>query len=231
MTEASLFGSFVRSEMRPYSDLDLALICPKSKSPRLSELIDQLSEATTATFGNPVSPLIGTGSIQAMAQPGSSRYGLWRTVAKGLRIISAGEPIAQGKRVRVDRAQARVHLQKAQEFLNSARASLEAGKADAAELEAIHSAIRAAEAVTAALAGVRSSGPDHSRAVDLLKEVGPSGEVASRARQLEQLLSKKNLVECEARRTRASEAAEAVKRAKRLTAWAETVVEPAKLDR
>lgn len=92
VTEASLFGSFVRSEMRPDSDLDLALICPKAKSSRLRQIVDQLSEETGARFGNPVSPLIGAGSIQAMAQPGTSRFRLWRTVAKeGLRIIPTGE--------------------------------------------------------------------------------------------------------------------------------------------
>lgn len=71
--------------------------------------------------------------------------------------------MATGKRVKVDRGQARVHLQKAGEFLAAARASLGAGRADAATLEAIHAAISATDAVTLALAGVRSNDPDHAR--------------------------------------------------------------------
>jgi len=96
-------------------------------------------------------------------------------------------------------------------------------------LDAIHAAISAADAVTCALAGVRSTDPDHSRAADLLEEIGPKGEVASHARQLRQLLANKNAVEYESRRTRAGEVSDSLKRAERLTEWASRVVTAAKV--
>ncbi|MGZ5297100.1 MAG: nucleotidyltransferase domain-containing protein [Actinomycetota bacterium] len=101
VTEAIVFGSFVRSEMRPDSDLDLALICPLGKVVRLMQEMENLSDTTVARFGNPVSAIVGTGSVQEMAQPGRRGYRLWRTTAKdGRRIIPQGgtEPVAKGKR-------------------------------------------------------------------------------------------------------------------------------------
>jgi hypothetical protein len=101
---------------------------------------------------------------------------------------------------------------------------------DAAMLNAIHAAISATDAVTVALAGQRSADPDHGRAADLLDEVGGgSSEVSAHARQLRQLLARKNVVEYESRRAAAGEAMDAVKRADRLVAWATGVVGAAKL--
>lgn len=137
------------------------------------------------------------------------------------------ELVAKGKRARVERTQARSHLEKAEEFFAAADSSLGLGRHDAAMLDAIHAAISAADAVTVALAGVRSTDPDHARAVDLLQEVGPSGDVASHARQLRQLIARKNAVEYEARRSRTHEASDAVKRAGRHVDWARTVVDAA----
>jgi len=135
----------------------------------------------------------------------------------------------KGKRVGVDRRQAGAFLAKATEFLEAANASALAGRRDAAMLDAIHASISAADAVACALAGVRSTDPDHSRAAELLEEIGPKGEVASHARQLRQLLAKKNAVEYEARPARAAEVNDSLKRAERFVKWARGVVAAAKL--
>lgn len=132
--------------------------------------------------------------------------------------------VPRGKRVNVERRQARAFLTKTDEFLAAARASKEAGRNDDAMLEAIHAAISATDAVTCALAGIRSTDPDHSREADLLEEIGPKGEVASHARQLRQLLANKNAVEYESRRTTTKEASDALKRAERFTGWASGIV-------
>ena len=92
VTEATLFGSFVRSEMRPDSDIDLALICPPGKTSRLKQEMERLSEATVARFGNPVNAVIGTGSVQEMAQPRHRGYRLWRTFAEDGRRIIPSDP-------------------------------------------------------------------------------------------------------------------------------------------
>ena len=80
--EASLFGSFVRGEMRPDSDIDLALISPARRAVKLASVVDSISEMTVQRYGNPVHAVIGRDSIKAMAQPGVKGYRLWRTIAK-----------------------------------------------------------------------------------------------------------------------------------------------------
>jgi HEPN domain-containing protein len=138
--------------------------------------------------------------------------------------------VARDKRVDAPRSQARSYLEKAKQFLNAAKDAVDESRHDAAMLAAIHAAISAADAVTVALAGQRSADPDHSRAVDLLDEVGGGAtEVTSHARQLRQLLGTKNVVEYESRRAMARDAADAVRRANRLVAWASTVVDAARL--
>ncbi len=92
VTEASLFGSFVRDEMLPNSDLDLALISPPGKAAKLGSIIEDLSSATIQRFGNPIHAVVGRDSIQAMAQPGVKGYRLWRTIAKeGVPLIHGGK--------------------------------------------------------------------------------------------------------------------------------------------
>jgi len=86
---------------------------------------------------------------------------------------------------------------------------------------AIHAAISAADAVTVALAGLRSTDPNHLAAAELLRVAGRgAGEFETRARQFSALLQKKNLVEYEARNGNIAEVEDAVKRAERLVEWA-----------
>jgi hypothetical protein len=97
-------------------------------------------------------------------------------------------------------------------------------------LNAIHAAISALDAVTAALAGLRSADPDHQRAVDLLEEVASgSEEITTRVRQTRQLLARKNMVEYESRRATAKEARDAVERASRIVDWAAVTVRRARV--
>ena len=135
-----------------------------------------------------------------------------------------------GKTTQVRRGEARLYLDKADQFVEQARFGLDAGRNDAALLDAIHAAISGTDAVTTALAGVRSSDPDHQRAADLLEEVaGSAPEVRERARQLRALLARKNTVEYESRKASAREAREGVDRAGRIVDWAKGVLENARL--
>jgi HEPN domain-containing protein len=134
------------------------------------------------------------------------------------------------KAVAVSRAEARLYLEKAEQFLEEGRSALERSRHDAAMLNAIHAAISGSDAVTTALSGRRSADPDHQRAVDLLEEVASgSGEINARVRQMRTLLAKKNLVEYESRRAKAKEAAESVRRAERLVEWAKEIVQRARV--
>jgi hypothetical protein len=77
---------------------------------------------------------------------------------------------------------------------------------------------------------LRSADPDHERAVDLLEETaGGSEEIKARARQMRQLLAKKNMVDYEARRATAKEARDAAERASRIVAWAAVTVRRARV--
>lgn len=134
------------------------------------------------------------------------------------------------KTVSVTRAEAHLYLAKAEQFATEARTAVEGSRNDAAMLNAIHAAISAADAVTAALAGLRCADPDHQRAVDLLEEVASrSEEIKMRVRQMRQLLARKNTVEYESRRATARETREAVERAARIVDWATVTVRRARV--
>jgi HEPN domain-containing protein len=134
------------------------------------------------------------------------------------------------KTVSVSRAESALYVAKAEQFVEEAHTALDASRDDAAMLNAIHAAISALDAVTVALAGLRSADPDHQRAVDLLEEVASgSEEIKTRVRQTRQLLAKKNMVEYESRRATAKEARDALERASRIVEWAVVTVRRARV--
>jgi len=138
--------------------------------------------------------------------------------------------MARGKTTQVRRGEARLYLDKAIQFMEQARSGLDAGRNDAALLDAIHAAISGTDAATIALAGVRSTDPDHQRAADLLAEVaGSAPESRERARQLRTLLGRKNTVEYESRKASAKDARDGVERASRIVDWATEVLAKARL--
>lgn len=79
---AYLFGSAARADMRPDSDLDVALISSSKRANRLQVVMDELSDLSASRFGNRIQATIGTRPITELAQPGHRSYRLWRTVAK-----------------------------------------------------------------------------------------------------------------------------------------------------
>ena len=134
------------------------------------------------------------------------------------------------KSVTMRRGDAALYLAKATQLAEEAQLALGGSRYDAAILISIHAGISAADGVTVALAGRRSTDPDHQRAADLLEEVGRGSEsISDRVKQLRGLLAKKNQVEYESRRTTAKEAADAVARAERMVQWAQEVVQRARL--
>jgi HEPN domain-containing protein len=138
--------------------------------------------------------------------------------------------MAKGKTLQVRRGEARLYLDKAIQFIDQARSGLDAGRNDAALLNAIHAAISGTDATTIALAGVRSTDPDHQRAADLLEEVaGSAPDGRERARQLRTLLARKNAVEYESRKASARDARDGVERAGRIVDWAKEVLAKARL--
>lgn len=111
------------------------------------------------------------------------------------------------KRVEGGAAEATIHLQKADEFLQDARVALGAGRFDAA-VSAAAAGVNASDAVTLARVGVRSPSGNHSDALGLLHESGDGG--AALAASLGTLLTYKNPAQYPERLFREHEAAEAV---------------------
>jgi hypothetical protein len=122
------------------------------------------------------------------------------------------------------RSDALKSLAKSEEFSDAAGASLADSRWNAAGLTAIHSGICSADAALIASAGVRSTSEDHGAVVGLLEERVPEFS-ATRRRQLGGLLKMKNKVAYEQRPLTEVEARQLADYAKRLSAWARTVVE------
>ena len=134
------------------------------------------------------------------------------------------------KTVTASRAEARLYLAKAEQFLQVGRQASEANQHDGTLLNAVHAVISATDSVTVALARRRSTDPDHQRAAELLEEVaGNSPDLRTHVRKLRELLAKKNVVEYESRRATAREARDVLLRAERFIGWARETVERAKL--
>ncbi len=125
----------------------------------------------------------------------------------------------------VDKNKAHTYMAKAEQFLSASTVAMNGSHHDAALLLAIQAAISAADAVTAALSGLRPADADHLRAADLLESIARgSEEIHERANQLRGLLKVKNLVEYEDRRVTGREAEAGVKRADRFAGWARAQV-------
>lgn len=115
----------------------------------------------------------------------------------------------------VERSRATVFLDKAEEFLRSAKRSLESGDRDAAGVLAIHAGISACDALTVWHLGLRSNSQRHLDVLGLLKQVQFEGR-AHVERQLRELVSEKREVEYEDRRLQVGDAGKMVGLAERV---------------
>lgn len=78
--------------MKPDSDLDVAVICPRAKAKEAKRMLEELGELTIERYGNRVSGIVGTRSLADLAKPGQPGYRLWRTIAKqGINLLSTGD--------------------------------------------------------------------------------------------------------------------------------------------
>ena len=121
--------------------------------------------------------------------------------------------------------QAQTYLSKALEFLLASKEAMKDGRFNSAGLLAVHSAISSADSLLGHQAGYRSTSPDHKVAADLLKDqnIG-STDSSNQIRRFERILSKKNLVQYEARKITQKEASYLVEQAERFLDWVREVV-------
>lgn len=110
--------------------------------------------------------------------------------------------------------EARQHVQKAEEYLRSARLVLTEGFTNAACSLAITSGINSKDAICLGSLGLTSKSDDHGRAVDELRRSGATG--ASMAPTLSRLLAKKSKSQYASTSISLTDAQDAVRRAERL---------------
>ena len=124
----------------------------------------------------------------------------------------------------VPRSHGHAAIAKAEEFLESADADLEASRWNSAGLAAVHAGIAAADTALIVSAGLRSASQDHGAVVQLLDETVPEFTGAQR-RQLGGLLKMKNRVAYEQRPLTEVESRQLVDHARRLVRWARNTLE------
>ena len=127
---------------------------------------------------------------------------------------------------RVERAQAANYLKKATEFFESLAQALQAGRWNAAGLNAVHCAISACDAVLVYYTEQRSASPDHEQAAYLLGSLPKVPDVKQKAEVLRRILQEKHVIEYEDRSCTAQEAAELAKLTERFYRWAKETVGP-----
>lgn len=125
---------------------------------------------------------------------------------------------------RVERAAATGYLKKAAEFFESMQQALQAGRWNAAGLNAVHCAISACDAVLVYYIEQRSASPDHEVAVYLLSALPKVPDAKQKADTLRRILQEKHVIEYEDRSFSQREAAESVKLTERFFHWAQEIV-------
>lgn len=126
------------------------------------------------------------------------------------------------------RAKAALYMDKARSFAATARNAHDAARWDPAVSAAAHAAINACDAACVRFLELRSRGPSHDEAIELLEsiEAVDADDRARVARNLQSLLQLKHVAEYADRSVRPEEAAAAMKAMERLLdaveGWAAT---------
>ena len=115
------------------------------------------------------------------------------------------------------------YLKKAEEFLEIMNDCFAKRKFNAAVLNAIHCAMSSADALTVFYKGVRHSGERHEDVVSLLNILGLS-DMASKNRQLLDLLRIKNSAEYEEKLMTEANASDSIKNAERFHKWVKEIL-------
>lgn len=116
------------------------------------------------------------------------------------------------------------YLKKAEEFLSTMQDSLIRQKWNSAGLNAIHSAISAADALLVCLHGVRSTSPKHDDIIRLLSNLVKHKNIEQNINHLRSLIAMKNIVEYDQRLLIQSEATTLSKHAERFSKWVKSIL-------
>jgi predicted nucleotidyltransferase len=91
VSAAYLFGSVVRADMDPDSDIDVAVICSSARVPDTEDAMEAIGERTAERFGNRVNAIVGTRPAEELSRGGRPGSGLWKVIAEdGVPLIATG---------------------------------------------------------------------------------------------------------------------------------------------
>ncbi|NQT28107.1 MAG: HEPN domain-containing protein [Candidatus Omnitrophica bacterium] len=133
--------------------------------------------------------------------------------------MSAARPF---KTRQVDNSDYLIYLKKAKEFYATMYQAEKAGNWNAVGLNGVHCVISLIDAILVKYSGLRSSGEDHSKVVDLLTSsvVDRIKDVSQKAQTAKRVIAKKNIVAYENRDFFKREALEMIKQVQRFYDWA-----------
>ncbi len=132
--------------------------------------------------------------------------------------------VSRTRTVRVSEAEVRVFLDKAEQFMESARDAMAKGNWDAAAHNAVHCAISANDALLGSRHGLRPSGQNHKDAAALLAEKMGTEEARRNASRFLKIVNKKTLVQYEGRSVSEAEARAMMVDATRFFEWARSKI-------
>lgn len=92
VSEAFLFGSVVRTETAPTSDIDVAVLCSADAADAVIDGMDRVAEAVRRRFGNPLSVIVATKSPRELKDRRRPGHQLWRPILQeGIRLLPLSE--------------------------------------------------------------------------------------------------------------------------------------------
>ena len=122
------------------------------------------------------------------------------------------------KTVSVNQSEYRNHLNKAVDFFEGMKLSIDRGLWHSTGLNAVHCAISLSDALTIYYLSQRFSGEDHRHASELLSRIPVEG-IAQQTNSFKKIIIKKHMIAYEEREFRKNEAAEIVLQIERFYHW------------
>jgi len=90
--EARIFGSAARREMKPSSDVDLALVTPRENIAGVEAAAQEIAEKARERFGTRLNVLVGSPSLERLSKSRQARQGTWQAIEReGIDVFAASK--------------------------------------------------------------------------------------------------------------------------------------------
>jgi predicted nucleotidyltransferase len=90
--EARIFGSAARGEMKPTSDVDLALVTSRESVAAVEAAAQEIAEKARERFGTRLNVLVGSPSLERLSKSRQARQGVWQAIEReGIDVFAASK--------------------------------------------------------------------------------------------------------------------------------------------